>query len=65
MARETLFQCIECKNEISSWDDGNPYYFTRTGKKKYAYHPDPKSERCVGNDSLYLCLGYWFIVSPG
>jgi DNA-directed RNA polymerase subunit RPC12/RpoP len=56
VAQCTRFACENCSNAVEAWDDGNPYYFDRRGKKKYAYHPDPKRERCVGNDSPRLCL---------
>jgi hypothetical protein len=56
MAQCIRFACGHCSNAVEAWDDGNPYYFDRRGKKKYAYHPDPKFERCVGNDSPRLCL---------
>jgi DNA-directed RNA polymerase subunit RPC12/RpoP len=56
MAQCIRFACDNCSNDIEAWDDGNPYYFDRRGVKKYAYHPDPNFERCVGNDSARLCL---------
>ena len=56
MAECIRFVCESCSNAVEAWDDGNPYYYDRRGKKKYAYHPDPKRERCVGNDSPRLCL---------
>ena len=56
MAQCIRFACENCSNAVEAWDDGNPYYFDRRGNKKYAYHPDPKRERCVGNDSPRLCL---------
>ena len=64
MAQGFRFICGKCDHVIMTWDDGNPYYFesviTKTGKvkqkKKYAYHPNPERERCIGNDVEYLCL---------
>ncbi len=58
MAMCKSFNCNKCGKSISSWDDGNPYYFDEQGVKQYAYHPDHENlSRCVGNDSPHLCLG--------
>jgi len=56
MAAGFLFKCGNCGFEIEAWDDGNPYYFDENGKKVYAYHPSREWEKCIGNDSDYLCL---------
>jgi predicted Zn-ribbon and HTH transcriptional regulator len=56
MAQGIRLVCEHCSKAIEAWDDGNPYYLDRRGRKKYAYHPDPKRERCTGNDSPHLCL---------
>jgi hypothetical protein len=56
MAQGRNFICSHCEFQIEAWDDGNPYYVTETGRKKYAYHPDPKLEECIGNDSPTICL---------
>jgi hypothetical protein len=56
MAQCIRFACENCGSAVDAWDDGNLYYFDRRGKKKYAHHPDPKRERCVGNGSPRLCL---------
>lgn len=58
MAMCKFFNCNKCGKSISSWSDGNPYYFDEQGVKQYAYHPDHENlSRCVGNDSPHLCLG--------
>ena len=56
MSMGCKFVCDRCRHEVEAWDDGNPYYFDEAGRKHYAYHPDPKRNRCVGNDSPHLCL---------
>ena len=56
MAQCIRFVCDNCSNDVEAWDGGNPYYFDPRGMKKYAYHPDPNFARCVGHDSLRLCL---------
>ena len=56
MAQAFRFICNSCGETIEAWDDGNPYYFDKSGRKKYAYHPDPRRDRCIGNDSPHLCL---------
>jgi len=56
LAQEIIFICNSCGETISAWDDGNPYYLDRRGRKHYAYHPDSKREACIGNDSPHLCL---------
>jgi DNA-directed RNA polymerase subunit RPC12/RpoP len=56
MAEGIRLVCDNCSKRVEVWDDGNPYYIDRRGKKRYAYHPDPKRERCIGNDSPHLCL---------
>jgi hypothetical protein len=50
------FICTNCTNDVEAWEGGVPYYFDRRGMKKYAYHTDPNVERCVGRDSLRLCM---------
>ena len=56
MAAGKVLTCSSCSHSISAWDDGNPFYWDEKGKKRYAYHPDPKRSRCTGNDSPVLCL---------
>jgi len=57
MAQCKRFVCKSCGKAIEAWDDGNPYYVDKRGKKHYAYHPEKERDRCTGNDSAYLCLG--------
>jgi len=58
MAMGRFFNCNKCGKSISSWSDGNPYYFDEQGIKRNIYHPDHENlARCVGNDSPHLCLG--------
>ncbi|MEI7732892.1 MAG: hypothetical protein WCO56_25190 [Verrucomicrobiota bacterium] len=58
MAMSRRFICGNCGKTIEPWDDGNPYYITASGEKKYAYHPnDDLVSKCIGNDSPHLCLG--------
>ncbi len=56
MAECLRYVCSACGRAIEAWSDGNPYYVGTNGLKKYAYHPDPEVNRCVGNDSPHLCL---------
>jgi len=56
MAQGIRLVCENCSKAIEAWDDGNPYYLDRRGRKKYAYHPDPKRERCTGNVSRIFVL---------
>jgi hypothetical protein len=56
MAMAIRFVCQHCQNAIQAWDEGNPYYFDSSGKKRYAYHPAPERELCTGVESLHLCL---------
>jgi len=56
MAEGIRLVCENCDNAIEAWDDGNPYYLDRGGKKRYAYHPEPKRALCSGIDSPHLCL---------
>jgi DNA-directed RNA polymerase subunit RPC12/RpoP len=64
MAFARKYVCTNCRRAIEAWDDGNPYYTTAAGKKRYAYHPDKKRNQCIGNDSPHLCLncGHEFTV---
>ena len=64
MAESLCYICNHCHHAIEAWSDGNPYYIDETGKKQYAYHPDPLFDLCIGNDSPHLCLscGYGFTV---
>ena len=64
MATGMCFICNGCEKSIESWDEGNPYYFDKSGKKQYAYHPNPNREFCIGIDSPHLCLscGHEFMV---
>ena len=45
MAQGIRLVCENCGKSIEAWDDGNPYYLDRRGKKQYAWHPDPKFRR--------------------
>ena len=56
MAACLRFVCDHCGNTIESWDEGNPYYLDEQGKKRYAYHPEPERDRCIGVESASLCL---------
>ena len=57
MAECRQFICDNCDKTIEAWSDGNPYYIDENEKKQYAYHPDHDAlERCIGNDSPYICL---------
>jgi DNA-directed RNA polymerase subunit RPC12/RpoP len=57
MAAANQFICNTCNKAIVAWSDSNPYYMDSEGKKHYAYHPDPRVELRIGNDSPHLCLG--------
>ena len=57
MATGVDFVCDSCARTIEAWDEGNPYYFDRSGEKHYAYHPDPERGLCTGVDTPMLCLG--------
>ena len=57
MALCKLFVCSNCKREIQSWSDGNPYFLNANEEKEYAYHPDHvKLSKCIGNDTPQICL---------
>lgn len=56
MAECIMFACNSCGFAKEAWSDGNPYYLTSKGLKKYAYHPDSKLNRCIGNDVPHICL---------
>jgi DNA-directed RNA polymerase subunit RPC12/RpoP len=56
MAQGFRFVCGGCGAAIEAWDEGNPYYFDERGRKRYAYHPNPQRDLCIGNDSPHLCL---------
>jgi hypothetical protein len=56
MAACIRLQCTHCKTHIDVWDEGNPYYFDENGRKRYAYHPSPKRNICVGADPSLVCL---------
>ncbi len=56
MAECMRFVCNACGHAIEAWDDGNPYYLDKRGRKHYAYHPDSKRSRCIGIDSPHICL---------
>jgi hypothetical protein len=36
--------------------EGKPYYLNDRGRKKYAYHPQPERDLCIGVESPHLCL---------
>jgi DNA-directed RNA polymerase subunit RPC12/RpoP len=56
MAECVRFVCNNCGFAKEAWSDGNPYYLTSKGLKKYAYHPDSKVDKCIGNDVPHICL---------
>lgn len=57
MAICNLFVCTHCSKSITAWEDYNCYYYDKSGKKIYAYHPDHESlEKCIAYDLPYLCL---------
>lgn len=56
MAMGITLRCTGCGRTIQAWSDGNPYYFDRNDRKRYAYHPDPNLALCVGHDADCLCL---------
>jgi hypothetical protein len=57
MAEAFRFICNSCGKTIESWDEGHPYYFDKRGRKKYAYHPNPKRDQCIGVDPPPPVLG--------
>ena len=56
MAVGIMYRCDHCNYAIEAWSDGNPYYIDKKGLKQYAYHPDAKRGRCIGNDVPHICL---------
>ena len=56
MAEGIQYICNNCAHNIEAWSDGNPYYINKKGCKEYAYHPDSKLDKCIGNDSPHICL---------
>ena len=56
MAESVRYLCTHCSQTIEAWSDGNPFYIDKKGSKQYAYHPSPKRDRCIGNDSPHICL---------
>src|SRR5215469_6062636 len=56
MAQAFRFICNSCRATIPAWEEGHPYYLDKRGRKKYAYHQDPKRDQCIGVDSPHLCL---------
>lgn len=56
MAACRRFVCNCCSKAIESWDEGNPYFIDKKGKKQYAYHPSSLRNQCIANDSPHLCL---------
>lgn len=56
MAGCIRYVCQNCRFDLESWDEGCPYYIDERGKKRYAFHPDPMRDKCIGNDSPYICL---------
>jgi hypothetical protein len=59
MAAGIRFVCNSGGETITSWDEGEPYYLDKRGRKKYAYHPDPKRDQCIGIDSPQPVLVLW------
>ena len=57
MAEGRRYVCQACGAQVEAWSDGNPYFVDERGEKKYAHHPDPEVEQCIGNDVPHLCLG--------
>lgn len=56
MAERRRYLCSACRVQVEAWSDGYPCFIDERGEKKYAYHPDPAIEQCVGNDVPSLCL---------
>ncbi len=56
MAAGKVFACSHCDRKIEAWDEGDPYYLDKRGKKRHACHPDPHRGLCTGLDSPVLCL---------
>lgn len=56
MAGCIRYVCQNCGFDLESWDEGSPYFIDERGKKRYAFHPDPDRDKCIGNDSPYICL---------
>ena len=56
MAHGYDFRCTHCAKTIVAWDEGHPFYLDATGKRVYAYHPDPERDFCTGIESDSLCL---------
>jgi hypothetical protein len=49
MAQGIRLVCENCANGIEAWDEGNPYYLDRGGKKRYARHPEPERALALGS----------------
>ncbi|MFW5696952.1 MAG: hypothetical protein ACOCX1_00150 [Fimbriimonadaceae bacterium] len=56
MAEARRFICDGCGKKIEAWNEGDPYYRNKEGKKVYAYHPSQEHELCIGVDTPTLCL---------
>lgn len=56
MAQGFDFLCTHCAKTIAAWDEGHPFYLDVSGKRVYAYHPDPERDFCTGIESDCLCL---------
>lgn len=56
MAEGGVYACSHCTRTVTAWDEGDPYYRDASGKKHYAYHPDPERDLCTGIDATMLCL---------
>lgn len=64
MAMGVNYACSKCSFSVTTWSDGNPFYFDEGGVKQYAYHPNHAAlDRCVGNDTSRFCTacGHQFI----
>jgi ribosomal protein S27AE len=39
MATSERYTCEKCGYVIEAWDEGNPYIWTKDGRRHYFYHP--------------------------
>ena len=56
MAQGYDLRCSNCEKTIEAWDEGHPFYLDMSGKRVYAYHPDPERDFCTGVESDCMCL---------
>lgn len=57
MAEGRTFVCTNCSHSLQAWDEGDPYYVDKRGKRRYVYHPSPERDRATGVEWPALCLG--------